>query len=138
MLDHARSRPQLEICGLLGGSAYLIKSYYPVANISDQPHSSFLMDPAGQIQALRTMREREETLAGIFHSHPEAPPLPSSRDLLEAYYPDVYYFIASMRHPIPELKGFYFDGRRFLDVSITCDAEVHYSQIPETFRGGGS
>jgi proteasome lid subunit RPN8/RPN11 len=138
MLDHARSRPQLEVCGLLGGNDGLIKSYYPVDNIADDGRCAFLMDPAGQLHAMRGMRERGETMAGIFHSHPVAPARPSPRDRREARYANVYYFIASLRHPGPELKGFYFDGRRFLDVSITFDTEGRYCQTPGTYHGGGT
>lgn len=130
MLDHARTQPLQEVCGLLGGSDGLINNFYPVDNVSDERRCAFLMDPAGQICVLRIMRERGETMFGIFHSHPDTPARPSARDLQEARYADVYYFIASLQHCAPVLKAWYFDGRQFDEVSIAMDLDDHRSQHP--------
>jgi proteasome lid subunit RPN8/RPN11 len=132
MLEHALSLPRLEVCGLLGERGGLIKSYYPVDNIAEERRHAFLMDPEGQLRAMRIMRERGETMAGIFHSHPDTPARPSSRDLHELRYADVYYFIASLQYSIPEIKVYYFDGGRFDDVSITMDMDNHHCQNPGT------
>jgi proteasome lid subunit RPN8/RPN11 len=34
---------------------------------------------------------------GIYHSHPDGDNKPSARDISQAYYPDVAYFILSPR-----------------------------------------
>ena len=119
MLDHALTQPHLEVCGLLGGSDGLIENYYPIENTAADPHCGFLMDPAGQIQAMRTMRERGESLAGIFHTHPNSPAYPSATDRREARYTDIYYLILSLEHPTPEIKAFYYDGNCFHDTVLT-------------------
>ena len=49
--------------------------------VADDPARRFEMDPADQIRAMKTMRERGETMLAIYHSHPSAPPEPSVHDL---------------------------------------------------------
>ena len=121
MLDHALGRPHLEVCGLLGGADGRIKNYYPVENTAADQRRAFLMDPAGQLQAMRTMRERGESMAGIFHTHPDTPARPSARDREEASYVDVYYLIMSLERSTPEIKVFYYDGDRFHDTALTVE-----------------
>lgn len=113
MLDHARLHRQQEVCGLIGGVHQQLKSYYPVENIAKDPAKRFLMDPEGQIDAMRRMRKAGEELLGIFHSHPSTQAQPSATDLEQAAYPGVIYFIISLMGEIPELNGFYYDGERF-------------------------
>ena len=113
MLDHALTQPHLEVCGLLGGADGLIENYYPIENTAVEPRCSFLMDPRGQIRAMRTMRERGESMAGIFHTHPDAPARPSARDIAEARYADVYYLILSLVRSTHEIRAFYYDGDHF-------------------------
>ena len=113
MLCHALEDPGREACGLVGASDGRPSSYYPVANAADRPERSFLMESAGQLQAMRTMRGSGETMAGIFHSHPDGSAEPSATDLALAAYPDVTYYIAALRDDGAELHAWFFDGRRF-------------------------
>lgn len=121
MLDHALAQPDFEVCGLLGGAGGLINNYYPIENTAADPHCAFLMDPRGQIQAMHSMQQRGESMAGIFHSHPATPARPSARDRQEARYADVYYLILSLERPTPEIKAFYFDGDHFHDAALSID-----------------
>ena len=120
MYEHARSRPAQEVCGLLGGRREQMSSYYPVTNIAPEPARRYLMQPAEQIAAMKTMRNRGETLAGIFHSHTDAPAQPSPTDLAMAYYPDTVYLILSLQSSPPALNAFYFDGGEFRQVTISA------------------
>lgn len=120
LLAHASASPSLEVCGLIGGSAAGAGHYYPVANRAAEPSTSFLLDPRGQIRAMRAMRERGETLWGIFHSHPAGPPEPSPRDLAEAAYPHRYFLIAGLL-PAPRLGVWFHDGRRFTPLELVTD-----------------
>lgn len=118
MLEHALQHPQLEACGLIGGVAGLAKSYYPIENIADDPAHRFLMEPQQQISAMRKMRDRGETLSGIFHSHPDTAAEPSANDLELASYPDVIYFIASLAGKTPAFYSYHYDGISFNKVSL--------------------
>ena len=113
MYEHALSDPSHEICGLLGGQRENLTSYYPVENIAENRERQYLMNPTGQIAAMKKMRDQKETLTAIFHSHTDAPAQPSRTDLDMAYYPDVTYLILSLRTSPPELNAFFFDGTQF-------------------------
>ncbi len=118
MLEHALSTPDLEVCGLIGGRDNIARTVYPITNIADDPTHRFLMGPKEQINIMRRMREVNELLWGIYHSHPDSPAEPSALDLDMAYYPDVYYFIISLTNNQSELGCFYFDGLKFKKINL--------------------
>lgn len=113
MLEHALSDPASEVCGLIGGNDDKAGTIYPVKNIAEYPTDSFLMDPHGQIATMRSLREKNETLWGIYHSHPDTQAIPSERDRQLAAYPGVNYFIISLIDEPPELNAYKFDGKKF-------------------------
>jgi len=118
MLEHALIHPTIEVCGLIGGQDMQATTIYAVKNIADDPKHRFLMDPEEQIAAMRTMRETNESLWGIYHSHLDSPAEPSQTDKEMAAYPGVYYFIISLISKIPELKAFCFNGKQFEDIIL--------------------
>ena len=108
ILHHALSSPELEVCGLIGAKAGLPASCYPVENAAAMPQLRFQLDPAGQINAMRQIRERGEDLFAIFHSHPAAPAEPSPLDLADAVYLDVLYLVISLNTKgVLEMRGFW-------------------------------
>ncbi|MEX2524981.1 MAG: M67 family metallopeptidase [Gammaproteobacteria bacterium] len=123
LLKQARLSPRHEVCGLLGGRNTTAEHYYPVANIAGKPALEYLMDPQQQIDAMRHMREREEDLLGIFHSHPDSPAQPSDTDLARAAYPDTIYIIAGPVGDDMTLNAFYYNGQGFapIEMEITND-----------------
>ena len=53
------------------------------------------------------MREQQEELFAIYHSHPTAPAEPSATDLEMANYPDALYLIISLNTKgVLEMRGF--------------------------------
>lgn len=97
LLFEAQKRPDEEVCGLVGaGDDGLPRSLYPVANAAAERAHRFEMDPEDQIRAMKEMRERGESLWAVYHSHPDAPPEPSARDLAEIGYPEALYLIISL------------------------------------------
>lgn len=117
----ARGTPRVEVCALLGGRDNRLTSIYPVTNIADDPATRFLLDPEGQIDAMKAMREVDEDLRGIFHSHPASSAAPSTTDQALASYPDVFYIIMSLMGEQPELQAYYYDGNAFRAVDIDND-----------------
>ena len=106
MLHHAQLSPASEVCGLIGARTGVPSRCYPVANIAGEPGHLFQMDPRGQIDAMRAMRERGESLFAIYHSHPYSQPAPSETDLIEAGYPEALYLIVSLdTKGVLEMRG---------------------------------
>lgn len=111
LLHLAQISPETEVCGLIGGHDGIPTTCYPVKNIASTPKRRFQMDPAQQIQAMKTMRERDETLFAIYHSHPTAPAWPSATDLEQAAYPDALYLIVSLNTKgVLKIRGFRLNG----------------------------
>lgn len=117
MAAHAREQPEEEICGLLGGRDGVPRTVYRVANAAEDRARRFVMAPAEQIAAMRTMRAAGEALAGIYHSHPLGYPEPSATDVELAAYPGVAYFVLAPA-AAPELRAYCFNGTRFEPLAI--------------------
>lgn len=96
ILAHAQQNADIEVCGLIGNNALEGKDYYSINNISDDPSSRFLMDAPEQIKAMKKMREKQQTLYAIVHSHPAADAKPSQLDIKESAYKDAFYIIISL------------------------------------------
>ena len=108
ILRHAQQSPDAEVCGLISQHGGNPVRLYRVPNVADAPDQLFRMEPEGQIDAMRTMRERGEELFAIYHSHPHSPPEPSARDLAEAAYPEALFLIVSLdTQGVLEMRGYY-------------------------------
>lgn len=113
MHDHARRVAPQECCGVLGGRGSVITSVYPLAN-DLQSASEFLANPSELFNAVRSMRKKNETMIGVYHSHPNSPPLPSATDLERNYYPGLFYFIISLAEDEPSTRCFILDDNKIL------------------------
>jgi proteasome lid subunit RPN8/RPN11 len=110
LLHAAQDAPEREVCGLIGGRNGRPSSFYLVDNVAGLPACQFLLDAGGQVDAMRTMRERGESLFAIFHSHPNAPAFPSVKDLELADYTEALYLIVSLNTKgVLEMRGFRMD-----------------------------
>lgn len=119
ILRHAQSAPEREVCGLLSARDGVPHRAYPVDNVADTPDRLFAMDPQGQIDAMRRMREADEALFAIYHSHPHAPAAPSPTDLRDAAYPDAVYLIVSLdTEGVLQMRGFRLRGDAVEDVEL--------------------
>jgi proteasome lid subunit RPN8/RPN11 len=119
LLHLAQKSPQEEICGLISRDRNGFKKCYPVANTAGDKKRFFALDPGEQIAAMRIMREHGEDLAAIYHSHPDAPPLPSLDDVKQHEYPDALYLIISLgTKGVLEMRGFYIRGRAIVETAI--------------------
>ena len=119
LLHHAQLSPDSEVCGLIGGKDGVPSRCYPVANVATAPQRLFAMDPAQQIAAMRSMRERGEELFAIYHSHPASPAVPSATDLAQANYPETLYLIISLQtRGVLEMQGFALQGKAVKEVPL--------------------
>jgi proteasome lid subunit RPN8/RPN11 len=91
--EHARTAYPNEGCGLLVGNRSA-ERFIPMKNIAASA-SDYEMDPAELIHVLRELRNSGEQLIGIYHSHPQGPATPSTKDIQRAYYPEAAHLIVS-------------------------------------------
>ena len=122
MLALAQQNPDIEICGLIGNNENNNrKEYYAIDNVAKNPACGFLMDAHQQIKAMKTMRDRQQTLYAIVHSHPTTSAIPSQRDIEENNYRDVYYIIISLNaKDVPEMRGYIpqADSMQAVDIAL--------------------
>jgi proteasome lid subunit RPN8/RPN11 len=120
LLHLAQISPKKEICGLIGAKNGIANTCYPVQNIADQPETRFHMDAKQQISAISNIRDKNETLFAIYHSHPTAPAEPSTTDKELAVYPDALYLIISLNTKgVLEIKGFRMIDESFTEISLS-------------------
>lgn len=62
----------------------------------DNQRRRYQVDPKFLLQTQRECRERNQEIIGVFHSHPDHPPVPSAEDLAAAW-PVYIYLILHVR-----------------------------------------
>lgn len=107
ILAHAQQHPDIEVCGLIGNDSKNNKNYYRIDNISKNPGCRFEMDAPQQIKAMKNMREKQQALFAIVHSHPTTNAQPSTLDIEESSYKEAYYIIISLNTKgVLEMRAF--------------------------------
>jgi len=112
MVAHAAACLPDEACGLLAADGTgVLRHAYRLRNATPSPHA-YTLDPEQHFRALRDAESRGWRLAGVFHSHPEGPSVPSSADVAGALEPEWLYVVVSLEDPArPGIRGFWIrDG----------------------------
>lgn len=119
ILGHVQEDPAQEVCGFIAAREGEICSWYPVRNIAGNAAIRFEMEPREQIDALRRMRERGETLFAIYHSHPSSPARPSVTDVADAGYPEALYLIVSLNtRGVLEMRAYRLGEGQVTEVAL--------------------
>jgi len=100
MLAHARRELHIECCGLLAGRDGVITAIFPTTNALESA-TAYEIAPRELFELFRTLRDRELTHLGQYHSHLSSENAPSPTDIEQAGYPDLAYFIVSSRADSP-------------------------------------
>ena len=97
-----------EGCGLLLGAvengANVVSSLFPVANswgVEEEKRERFHINPEDMLAAELAAAAEGLDVIGIFHSHPDHPPIASARDLAWASWPGYSYLITEVRSREP-------------------------------------
>ena len=91
-----------ECCGILLGKANegitTVTEVIPLANSisGDRDRKHYSIDPVKLYETEREYRETGTELIGFYHSHPDAPAIPSFEDV-EGMIPGMIYLIAEVR-----------------------------------------
>jgi len=96
MMDRVLREPRLECCGLLAGRGGVITRVFAATNAAASA-TEYAIAPKELFLSMRDIRGAGLEFMGIYHSHPDGDNKPSARDISQAYYPDVAYFILSPR-----------------------------------------
>src|SRR5215471_12298648 len=106
IIQHAKSVLPEEACGLLVGHMTTATRFLPVPN-SLHSETAYEIDPALLVRTLRSLRDSDETLVAIVHSHPQGPAAPSERDRARAFYPEAAHLIVSLADPgHPQMRAY--------------------------------
>lgn len=97
LLHEAQKTPDQEVCGLIAARDGAPCRVVPVRNASGDVQRLFDMDERELISAVKGIRERGEELYAIYHSHPDAAPVPSTADVERAGYPEKLHLIISLQ-----------------------------------------
>lgn len=101
MLEHVRSEPRIECCGLLAGRYGVITDIFPATNALSSA-TAYEIAPKELFALFRTLREQGLTHLGQYHSHLVSENYPSPTDVEQAGYPDQAYFIVSLLAAAPK------------------------------------
>lgn len=119
LLHLAQISPDQEICGLIGSKNGIASSNYPIDNTDQRPQQRFQLEPQAQISAMKTMREKDEQLFAIYHSHPSAPAVPSALDIQQAAYPEALYLIISLNTKgVLEIRGYQIKDHKAVEIPL--------------------
>lgn len=106
IVAHARTESPRECCGLLVGAGDRIVEAVALPNVDPSPERRFQVDPRDHINLRRSLRGSGRSIAGVYHSHPGSPAIPSPSDIAEALYPDFIYLIVSLLDAPPETRAY--------------------------------
>lgn len=105
---HGAASYPFEGCGLLLGTMVkgvnTVTALFPVENSwpneAEKPER-FLIAPQEMLRAEMAALRADVDVIGIFHSHPDHPPIASPRDLAWATWPNYSYLITEVREGKP-------------------------------------
>jgi proteasome lid subunit RPN8/RPN11 len=103
MVAHCLREAPQECCGILGGFAPRVSSFYPLRNAAAS-ETRYDADPHDLIDAVVALRQRGAEILAIYHSHPRWRAVPSQTDLQENHYGPVPRIIVSLLDEPPEVR----------------------------------
>jgi len=119
LLTLAQLTPKQEVCGLIATDTNKKHSLYPISNIAKQARYCFEMNPQQQINAFKIIREKQQTLFAIYHSHPTSDATPSAKDLQESAYEDALNIIISLSiKGVLDMRGYFYKQKKFTVVDL--------------------
>jgi len=125
---HAREDYPREACGLMAGRDGAVLRLYRMKNLDASP-VSYRFDPSEQFSVMREMDRDGLEMVGIYHSHPEAPALPSQTDISRAFFPGTRelnfpgaaYLIVSLAAREPDIRAFRITPEAIEKVRLRID-----------------
>ncbi len=119
ILAHCQQASPKEACGLLAGSRVLapgqpdrlVAQVYRMTNVENTA-IGYSMDPREQLRVEKIMRQGNQYLLGIYHSHTATEAFPSPVDVSLALSPELSYVLVSLKDKTqPVLNSYRIDGQ---------------------------
>jgi len=122
LLTLAQLTPDIEICGLISKTNEDKFQVYPVENIASDKNCVFEMQPEQQINAFKLIREKQQNLFAIYHSHPSSEAIPSKKDFDDAAYKDALNIIISLSTKgVLDMRGYFYQNDKIETVDLIID-----------------
>jgi len=102
VLAHCQSAYPKEACGILAGAEGTVRQVYRMTNLDASP-ISYHMDPKEQLQVMKRLRQAQQDMLAIYHSHTASAAYPSPVDVTLAVYPETASVLISLRKDIVRL-----------------------------------
>lgn len=99
-----------ECCGILTGynrDGFLyIGGFQCMRNVASDPKAAFAFDPADWVETIYryTRAVTGPSLVGLFHSHPNAPAIPSAADMDSLWDTSLHLIVSLQNNNTPELR----------------------------------
>ena len=124
IFEHAKKAYPQECCGIVLGNRdkgenITIKEVKETKNLSQDP-LKYQMDPRDFLKVQRYASSNDLDIVGVYHSHPDHPPIPSKYDI-ESAWEDLFYLIVTVKKSKPDkIKSWVFkDSRKkFIETKI--------------------
>ena len=120
MIDHAKALTPVESCGYLVGENGVVTTLHKMTNIDHSPEH-FTFDPKEQFAVVKSARAANQTVMGVYHSHPESPARLSEEDLRLLNDPNMVYIIVSLWQEKPDVKAYKI---------LKNDQVIHVESVP--------
>ncbi len=131
IIAHCQEHYPKEACGLLVGSSIApelqmipeqrVVQVYPMINVEDSP-IGYSMDPREQLHVEKLMRQRQQKLVGIYHSHTATDAYPSPVDVRMSISPDVSYVLMSLKdRATPLIKSYRIVDGKILEEDLLVE-----------------
>lgn len=118
LLHQAQLSPNREVSGMIGRHGQRCMCY-PIDSMAADAGVLFALDVDERQAALEKMNERNQQLFAIYHSHPEAPALPSVIDGEAVDYPQALYLVISLNtRGVLEMRGFQKQDQHIKEVNL--------------------
>lgn len=112
-----------EVCGLLVGrfdaESIGVERITQARNLAtDRLQDRYVLDPDDYLAADRAARKDDLEIVGVWHTHPDHPPTPSTTDWEAAWEGYCYVIVSVRRGEVDGVRAWELDGEGFIQKII--------------------
>ena len=129
MIQHAKRDYPNECCGFGFGRGNRVLEVVPICNIALNQRVAYLMDEHEQLKALFNALQKGYEIICIYHSHPNADPIPSQSDINQNHYPSVAHCIIGINTQFAEVGVWQIEYENIERLSLTNSVDHEPTDI---------